>query len=166
MNESIPVPFALPSVARKKVTAAFDGGRISSDGGLVLLAAAERRLQIADKLAAVIADPRDPAQITHTLQDMLRVRMLAIAAGYEDANDLTSLRSDPAFKLACGRLPETGDDLCSQPTMSRLENLPKRREIRALLGVMVDLYCASYRTAPKAVTLARWDNGPTSSLRR
>ena len=153
MNESIPVPFALPSVARKKVTAAFDGGRISSDGGLVLLAAAERRLQIADKLAAVIADPRDPAQITHTLQDMLRVRMLAIAAGYEDANDLTSLRSDPAFKLACGRLPETGDDLCSQPTMSRLENLPKRREMRALLGVMVDLYCASYRTAPKAVTL-------------
>jgi hypothetical protein len=153
MDEFIPLPFALPSLERKKVTAAFDGGRISSDGGLMLLSAAERRLGIAEKLAAVIADPRDPAQITHTLQDMLRARMFAIAAGYEDANDLSSLRSDPAFKLACGRLPETGGDLCSQPTMSRLENLPTRREIRALLGVMVDLYCASFSKPPKAVTL-------------
>lgn len=153
MDESTLLPFALPSVGRKKVTAAFDGGRISSDGGLMLLSAAERRLGIADKLAGVIADPRDPGQITHTLQDMLRARMFAIAAGYEDANDLSSLRSDPAFKLACGRLPETGLDLCSQPTMSRLENLPKRREIAAMLGVMVDLYCMSYAREPKAVTL-------------
>jgi len=60
---------------------------------------------------------------------------------------------DPAFKLACGRLPDSGDDLCSQPTMSRLENLPSRSDIRALIGVMVDVYCLSYRAAPKAVTL-------------
>ena len=153
MTESILVPFALPSVGRKKITAAFDGGLITSDGGVALLAQAERRLGIADRLAAAITDPRDPDQITHSLPDLLRARMLAIACGYEDANDLASLRRDPAFKLACGRLPESGDDLCSQPTMSRLENMPTRSELRALLGVMVDLYCASYRTAPKAVTL-------------
>jgi hypothetical protein len=153
MFECTLVPFALPSVARKKVTAAFDGGKISSDGGVALLAQAERRLGVADKLAAVIEDPRDPDLITHSIQDMLRARMFAIACGYEDAIDLATLRSDPAFKLACGRLPDSGDDLCSQPTMSRLENLPSRSEIRALMGVMVDLYCASYQTAPKAVTL-------------
>ena len=153
MDESILLPFSLPSVGRKKVTAAFDGGKISSDGGVALIAQAERRLGLAEKLAAVIDDPRDQDLITHSLADMLRARMLAIACGYEDANDLAHLRSDPAFKLACGRLPDSGDDLCSQPTMSRLENLPSRSEIRALIGVMVDVYCASYQRAPKTVTL-------------
>jgi len=62
------------------------------------------------------------------------------------------LRVDPAFKLACGRLPDTGEDLCSQPTLSRLENLPGRLEIRRLPGVLADIFCASYSTAPKAVT--------------
>lgn len=153
MDESTLLAFSLPSVGRKKVSAAFDGGRISSDGGVALLSAAERRLAIADTLAAVIADPRDPDQTTHTIADMLRARMLAIACGYEDANDLTALRRDPALKLACGRLPDSGADLCSQPTMSRLENMPTRSEVRAMLGAMVDLYCASYAKPPKAVTL-------------
>lgn len=153
MTEANLFAFALPSVGRKKVSAAFDGGRISSDGGVTLLAQAERRLDIADQLAAVIADCRDPAQITHSIADMLRARMFAIACGYEDANDLDALRIDPAFKLACGRLPDSGDDLCSQPTMSRLENMPTRGEVRAMLGAMVDLYCASYGAPPKAVTL-------------
>ncbi len=75
----------------------------------MLLAAAERRLGIADKLAALIADPRDPNLVTHSVADILRARMLAIACGYEDANDLDHLRTDPGFKLACGRLPDSGD---------------------------------------------------------
>jgi hypothetical protein len=114
--------------------AAFDGGRISSDAGVMLLAEADRRLGIAEKLAAVIADPRDPTRVTHLLSDILRARMLAIACGYEDANDLDRLRFDPAFKLACGRLPDTGPDLCSQPTLSRWENAPRMREIIRLMG--------------------------------
>jgi hypothetical protein len=64
----------------------------------------------------------------------------------EDADDLDWLRSDPAFKLACGRLPDSGRDLCSQPPMSRRENSPNLREIIRLMAVMVDLYCASYLT--------------------
>ncbi len=80
-------------------------------------------------------------------------RILAIACGYEDADDLDHLRKDPAFKLACGRLPDTGDDLCSQPTMSRWENAPTLREILKLSGVLIDFYCASYATPPQAVTL-------------
>src|SRR6201994_1338290 len=123
------LPFSLPSVDRKKITAGFDGGRISSDGGVMLLALAERRMGIADRLAAEITDRRDPTRVVHALSDILRARILAIACGYEDADDLDYLRSDPALKLACGHLPDSGRDLCSQPTMSRCENAPSLREV-------------------------------------
>ena len=132
---------------------AFDGGRISSDGGVLLLGEVERRLGIAETLARLIADPRNPRLVTHRLEDILRARILAIACGYEDADDLDRLRNDPAFKLACGRLPESGDDLCSQPTISRWENAPTRRELVRMTYAMVDLYCASYPSPPAAVTL-------------
>ena len=92
------LPFSLPSVGRKKITAAFDGGRISSDGGVMLLALAERRMGIADRLAAEITDRRDPTRVVHALSDILRARILAISCGYEDADDLDHLRSDPALK--------------------------------------------------------------------
>jgi len=143
MPEDSLLPFHFPAVARKKVTAAFDGGRITSNGGVMLLAAAERRLRIADKLAALIADPRDPNLVIHSVADILRVRMLAIACGYEDGNDLDQLRSDPGCKLACGRLPDSGIDLCSQPTISRWENAPTRQEVAAMSYAMIDIYCAS-----------------------
>ena len=119
MSDDTASPFLFPAVGRKKVTAAFDGGRITSDGGVMLLAAAERRLEIAARLASLIADPRNPVFVTHSIADILRARMLAIACGYEDADDLDHLRTDPGFKLACGRLPDSGRDLCSQPTVSR-----------------------------------------------
>ena len=135
------------------MTAAFDGGRITSDGGVILLAAAERRLGICRKLAAEIADRRDPDRVVHLLPDILRARILAIACGFEDADDLDRLRTDPAFKLACDRLPDSGRDFCSQPTVSRWENAPSLRELIRLMGVLVDLYCTSYATAPNAVTL-------------
>src|SRR5271157_667692 len=153
MSEVSLLPFHFPPVARRKVIAAFDGGRITSDGGVMLLAAAERRLGIADKLAALIADPRDPNLVTHSVADILRARMLAIAGGYEDGNDLDHLRTDPGFKLACGRLPDSGTDLCSQPTVSRWENAPTLRELIRLTYAMVDVYCASYRRPPGAITL-------------
>src|ERR1700759_724805 len=147
------LPFSLPSVERKKVTAAFDGGRISSDGGVMLLGLAERRIRLADKLAAQIPDPRDPARITPTLTDALRARILAIACGYEDADDLDHLRRDPALKLACGRLPDSGDDLCSQPTVSRTGNKTSWREVIKLRRAVVARYGGSYDKPPKAVTL-------------
>ena len=119
----------------------------------MLLAAAERRLHLADRLAAVIIDPRDPDRVTHRMADIVRARILAIACGYEDANDLDRLRSDPAFKLACGRLPDSGLDLCSQPTLSRAENLPDLRTVIRLSNVLVDLWLQSYRAPPTSVTL-------------
>ena len=147
------LPFSLPSICQKKVTAAFDGGLISSDGGVLLLAGADKRLGLVDTLAAIIPDHRDPAKITHTMSDILRARILAIACGYPDADDLDDLRKDPAFKLACGRLPESGDDLASQPTMSRWENAPDLRTLIRLTYATVDLWCNSYRRPPKSIML-------------
>src|SRR5437764_11332601 len=125
----------------------------------MLLGQADRRLGIGERLAQAIPDARDPDRITHLLPDILRARIFAIACGYEDADDLDRLRCDPAFKLACGRLPDSGTDLCSQPTISRWENAPALRDLIRLMGVMVDLYCASYATPPAAVTLDIDDTG-------
>src|SRR6201984_201909 len=153
MTDDSRLSFNLPSVSRKKVTAAFDGGRLSSDSGVLLLALADRRRAVADTLAALIADHRDPAHITHTVADVLRARMLAIGCGYPDGNDFDRLRFDPAFKLACGRLPDTGGDLCSQPTISRWENAPTLREIIRLTYALVDIWCRSYQKPPRFVVL-------------
>src|SRR6202022_2073310 len=126
---------------------------LSSDGGVMLLAQAERRLGLAERLAAVIPDERDAGRGIHRLAQILRARIFAIACGYEDADDLDRLRSDPTFKLACGRLPDTGTDLCSQPTVSRWENAPTLRDLIRLGRVMVDHYCASYAMPPEAIIL-------------
>ena len=88
MVDDTVLSFGFPAVGRKKVTAAFDGGRLTSDGGVMLLSLAEKRLGIADRLARLIPDRRDPTRITHSFADMIRARIFAICCGYEDADDL------------------------------------------------------------------------------
>jgi hypothetical protein len=154
-------PFSLPSLRKKRVAAAFDDGLISSEGGVLLLAGADRRLGLVDTLAALIPDRRDPTRITHTMADILRARIFAIACGYPDGDDLDDLRGDPAFKMACGRLPESGDHLASQPTMSRWENAPDLRTLIRLSGATVDLWCKSYRRPPRSITLDIDDTADT-----
>ena len=126
---------------------------LSSDAGVLLLRNVEKQLGLAHRLSACLKDKRDPDFIKHTVEEMLRLRMLAIAAGYEDANDFDRLRYDPIFKMAAGRSPEAGDPLCSQPTMSRLENAPSRTELGRMMLAMIDQFCSSYRRAPKAIIL-------------
>jgi hypothetical protein len=87
------------------------------------------------------------------LADMVRARILAIACGYEDADDLDSLRVDPAFKLACGRLPDTGANLCSRPTLSRLENEHSLKDAIRLTWALVDQWTASCEREPASVIL-------------
>ena len=151
VDPALPLP-GLSQIDGKELVARFDGGRLSSDGGLLVLREIERRLSIADRLAACIEDPRDPDSTVHTLADIIRFRLLMIAAGYEDGNDATGLRIDPLFKLALERLP-SDRDLCSQSTISRLENLPDARTLLRLGGALVDLYCASFRQVPRRITL-------------
>src|ERR687883_430734 len=141
------------SVAGKGVRIAFDGGRLTSDAGVLLLAGVERRLGLAERLARCLTDPRAPERVHHTLAEMIRFRVLLIAAGYPDANDCDALRGDPAFKMAVGRLPESGRSLCSQPTMCRLENLPTVTALKRMMAAMVELFCDSFEQVPQRIVL-------------
>jgi hypothetical protein len=151
VDPTLPLP-GLSPVAGKQIVGRFDGGRLSSDGGLLVLREVERRLDVADRLAACIDDPRDPGSTVHTLADIIRFRMLMIAAGYADGNDATGLRGDPLFKLALERAP-SDRDLCSQSTISRLENLPDARTLLRLGRALVDVYCGSFRQVPRQIVL-------------
>jgi hypothetical protein len=140
-------------VAGKAIHATFDGGRLTSDAGVLVVAEVERRLGIAGRLARCLEDPRSPGRVHHTLAEMIRFRVLLIAAGYPDANDCDALRADPAFKMALGRAPESGADLCSQPTMSRLENLPSVVALKRMMIAMVELFCDSFEEVPRRIVL-------------
>jgi Transposase DDE domain group 1 len=142
----------LSPVSGKTVVAKFDGGLLSSDGGILVLREIEQRLRVADRLAACMVDPRAPELITHTLAEIIRFRLLMIGAGYEDGNDASSLRSDPMFKMALDLSP-SDRELCSQSTISRLENLPDARALLRMGRAMVDLYCESFQRVPKRITL-------------
>jgi Transposase DDE domain group 1 len=153
MAEDAPFLPGLSPVAGKPVHVDFEGGRLTSDGGALLLAEVERKLGVADRLARCIEDPRAPERVRHGLAEMIRFRILMIAAGYSDANDCDALRDDPAFRMAVGRLPESGAELCSQPTMSRLENLPTRTALKRMMDAMVELFCHSFATVPRRILL-------------
>ena len=142
----------LSAVQAKAVIARFDGGQLSSEGGLLVLREIEGRLGVADRLAACLKDPRAPEKVVHRLAEIIRFRMLMIAAGYEDGNDADALRRDPMFKLALDRLP-SGEELCSQSTISRLENLPDLRALLRLGRALVEQYCGSFRSVPKRIVL-------------
>ena len=153
MTESIPFLPGLSPIAGKELCARFDGSRLSSDGGVLLLREIEHGLGLADVLASCLTDERAPSSTRHSQADMIRARMFAIACGYEDCDDLDALRFDPAFKLACGRLSESGDELMSQPTLSRLENLPSWRQLARMGLGLIDLFCNSFKAVPARIVL-------------
>jgi hypothetical protein len=152
MVDTTPFLPGLSPVLGKAVVARFDGGRLSSSGGLLVLREIERRLGLADRLAGCLKDPRMPQKVVHRLAEIIRFRLLMIAAGYEDGNDADALRGDPMFKLALDRLP-SGEELCSQSTISRLENLPDMRALLRLGRALVEQYCGSFRAVPKRIVL-------------
>jgi len=108
-----PTPLALE--------AAFDGGRITSDGGLLWLARVDSELGLCQAISECVPEWRK-RRGRHTLASLVRQRVFQIACGYEDQNDSDALREDPLLKAVCGSLPESGGDLASQPTICRLEN--------------------------------------------
>ena len=121
--------------------AACDGGRLTSDGGLPWLAEAEAATGICAALAACVPEWRR-GTVRHSLAVLVRQRVFQIACGYEDQNDADTLRTDPLLKLVCGRLPESGADLASQPTLSRLEHAVDRHACRQLAHALLDVYLA------------------------
>jgi hypothetical protein len=140
MTDNTPLPFDLPSVRRQKLTVDFDGGNQSSDGGLLLLRQAERKLGVCRRLADAMPDRRDPDRIRHAMFEMVMARVAAIACGHKDAIDLDRLRHDPLMKVAVGRCPETGAPLASQATISRLENAPSKTEAARLAAALLDQF--------------------------
>jgi hypothetical protein len=152
MVDPTPVLPGLSSVHDQTIVARFDGGRLSSEGGLLALREVEHRLRLADRLAACLDDPRAPERIMSRPAEIIRFRLLMIAAGYADGNDADTLRHDPMFKLALDRRPED-PALCSQSTISRLENLPETRALLRLGRALIEQYCASFRHVPKRIVL-------------
>ena len=148
-----PTPLHLAPVGTKSVELDFDGGRLSSDAGVVLLKDIDDQLGLTRALAAVLSDPRDGRRIHFTPEDLLKQRVLQIAAGYEDANDANTLRDDPICTLMLDRLPETGAPLASQPTISRFENRISRSELYRMALVLLEQFIASYASPPSVIVL-------------
>ena len=138
-----------PSFDGRKIEANFGGGDVSSDGGVMLLRQADRRLGLCEALAGSIPDRRDPAMITHRQVDLLRQRIYGIALGYEDLNDHDRLREDPLWQSAV----ERGDGLASSPTLCRLEGRADRRTAWAMSRVLVESFIDSFPLAPAELVL-------------
>src|SRR6202795_3636367 len=145
MTDDTPLPFDLPSVRRKKLTVDFAGGNQSSNGGLLLLRQAERKLGVCRRLAEAMPDRRDPDRIRHAMFKMVTARVSAIACGHQDAIDLDRLRHDPLMKVVVGRCPQTGAPLASQSTISRLENAPSKTEAARLAAALLDQFGTSVK---------------------
>jgi len=139
MAEFTPDRISFLTLAGVPLVAAFDGGRLTSDGGLPWLAEADAALGLCATLARCIPDWRR-GTVIHSLETLVRQRVFQIACGYEDQDDADTLRTDPLLKLVCGRLPDSGIPLASQPTMSRLENHISRHTAERVATALVDLY--------------------------
>jgi hypothetical protein len=147
MSEAITTQRVLfPSIFHKPVFASFDQENGSSDGGAVLLKAADDRLNLIRNLAGAVSDPRQGGKVVHTLRELFAQRIFAIAMGYPDGNDAARLAADPVHKLVVERDPIRGDDLASQPTLSRFENGLSLRDMYQLGRVLADTVIDHHRT--------------------
>lgn len=145
--------FSFANLVGRPVRGAFDGGSVTGDAGAMLLREVDRRTGLIDRAVRALHDGRDAAHVTHSLADLVRQRVFQIALGHEDANDADQLRTDPALKAACERLPITGADLASQPTLSRLENAVSRTQLLRLAYALGDIFIASFPTPPTELLL-------------
>lgn len=149
--------FRLTDFNHKKVEASFSVEQVSSDGGLLLLNEVEKQIGLIEKLAGCIHDPRHQSYVEHSIDAMLKQRIMQIAAGYEDGNDCNVLRHDGILKICSGN----EQTLAAQPTMCRFENQPGAKELYKMGKAFVDNFIGSYNNAPKVIIL---DCDDTSAL--
>ena len=131
-SDTIPQTVLFPDLFDKPLIARFDQPQASSDGGAVLLKAAEERYGLIDRFARGLVDDRQPGKVQHTLRDLLAQRIFGLACGHADANDAGRLADDPIHTLLLGRDPIAGEALASQPTLSRFENRVGVQELYAI----------------------------------
>lgn len=152
-NHQEVLPFFGTPVHGKKVQLDFNGGSVTSNAGILLLSETEKRVGIIDLVVSCIADKRRPYSVEHSLKELVSQRVFQIACGDEDAVDSNHLRTDPALKLAVGRLPDEGIDLASQPTLSRLENGVSRTTLMRMAYALIDGFIDSYPEEPRVIVL-------------
>ena len=154
MTDCTTEPLLFARVGRRKLSADFHGGDLTSDGGLPLLREVDRKLNLIDALDAAIYDPRCPWLIEHEQRTLLAQRIFAIAAGYEDLNDHQTLRDDTLLQAVTDRpVRQQADPLSSPPTLCRLENRVTRGDLVRMAQVPVDMFIASHDRPPEEVVL-------------
>jgi hypothetical protein len=144
-------PFA--AAKSKPVTAYFNGGKLTSDAGAILLQLADQQLRLTERIHQRIHDPRDPRYISHQQQHLLSQRLYSIASGYEDVNDHTALCKDPALLVAVKHHADEAEPLGSASTLTRLENRIAAHEVSDLTKLFVELFIESFETPPKEIIL-------------
>lgn len=138
---------------RRQLVADFDGGRLTSDAGLLLLREVDRRLGLSEAISDCLPDPRDPLHVVHEQRRMLQQRMFAVAAGYEDLNDHQTLRDDPAMQTATGQVPNPDEPLASPPTLCRLEQRVTRQALVEMSKLLVEIFLRSFASPPEEIVL-------------
>ena len=140
-------------VGGRRVVADFNGGRLTTDAGVLLLREVDRQIGLIDAVNDCLPDPRDPRYIIHDQREMISQRIFSIALGYEDLNDQQTLRDDPALQIASGKKAEPDDPLASPPTLCRLENRVNRQALVKMSALFVEQFLASYASAPDEIVL-------------
>jgi hypothetical protein len=141
------------SLFSKEIIADFEGGRITSVDGGLLLREVDQHYHLSERLSSCLHDSRVPERITHELSTLLKQRLFAIALGYEDANDTAFLAQNPALKTMAERLPESDADLASQPTLSRFENSVRTAELYRFSENLLELYLATHPGPRKVLVI-------------
>jgi hypothetical protein len=152
-----PEPIAFTPLANRQLIAQFDGGRITSDAGALLLREVARKAKLFERMAAAVPDPRDPAMIEHDQQTLFAQRVLGIACGWEDLNDHHGLRVDPLMQVAAERDADETRPLASPATLCRLENRVDRRSCVELSKLLVELFIESFDGQPPEELILDFD---------
>lgn len=145
--------FSTTGTENKKIDVQFTGGKLTSDAGAVLLHEIDRSLRLSERINEIIFDPRNPDFTTHKQRDLIAQRIFSIALGYEDLNDQTNLRTDPALLGAVKNHTDEEQPLGSSPTLCRFENRVTDDEIVRLSKLFVELFIESFDSPPKSITL-------------
>jgi hypothetical protein len=163
-TQCTPARFDFPRVEGRAVVAAFDGGRITSDAGALLLGATDRVIGLTRRFAACFKDRRDPAFVEHSVETLLMQRVVGLTLGYEDLVDHDELRHDPVMAVLAGKLEARRSDcapLAGKSTLNRLEHSrpePSRyakisADADAIEALFVDLFLDAHAKAPAQITL-------------
>lgn len=150
-TECISQQWSLSSINRHRLVGDFLGGRLSSDSGALLLREVDKQISLTEALAACMTDDRHPSYVRHSIEQMFRQRIFAIALGYEDLNDHATLRDDPVMQVLAEQ-PQ-GRSLASPPTLCRLENGIDRKSLVKMAQVVVEQFIASFDSPPEQLIL-------------